>query len=228
MMLSCRCQSALLVRICAVLLLVLASSVPATAQPGGPTTGSTFDIETLLEEDRGIVSIFGTTGGEVLPVERSVDPAQYRVGPNDKLLISSSGLGVRIPAIVGYDNILVLPRGLAPIDVTGLTLSDVGRRIDSIFKVRGGQWGDIAVALFQPRLIYVSVTGDVVAPGRYVASSADRVSTALDAASRVPETIAKLDQETTDLTKETILGQAAGEGSGSIGSDLLGGNPHRR
>lgn len=202
--------------------------VPALLNAQPPTTGSTFDLETLLKEDREIATIFGPGSGEVMPVSRHVDPEAYRVGPNDRLLISSAGLGVRIPAVVGYDNILVLPRGLAPIDVTGLTLAEVGDRIDSLFSARGGSWGEIAVALFQPRAIYVTVSGAVVAPGLYAATSADRVSTAIAAASRVPKEIAALDEETTDLTKETTLGRASDQGTGTIGADLLGGNAHRR
>lgn len=209
-----------LLRSIPVILLVVLATLPAAAQGGG-TPGGSRTSESVLGSDEK-ESPFGETT-EASPIERSVEPTTYRVGPSDRLLISATGRPVPIPAVVGYDNVLILPRGIPPVNVTNMTLAQLSTHLDSVFRERSPGWGTITISLLQPRAIFIEVKGDVLAPGRYITTSADRVSTAIDMANRIPEALATVDDEFISLTKRSVLGARSGHGSRNLGNGTSGG-----
>ncbi len=202
------------------LLLFFLMVLPSFSQGGG-TPGGSRTVESMLGSDDK-ESPYGETT-EAAPIERSVEPSTYRVGPSDRLLISATGRPTPIPVVVGYDNVLILPRGIPPVNVTDMTLAQLATQLDSIFRARSPGWGEISVSLLQPRAIFVEVMGAVLAPGRYVTTSADRVSTAIDMANRLPEELASADDELINLSKLSVLGEKSGHGSRNLGNGTSGG-----
>ncbi|MBC8144618.1 MAG: SLBB domain-containing protein, partial [bacterium] len=123
------------------------------------------------------------------PVERSIDPSLYILGPNDQLIVTIPALeeissGGEFPVVVSADNIIALPRGVA-IDTRGMSLSEFRKAASNAFERRGGSAQIASIVLVRPRSIYVTVAGDVRNPGRQVLTAADRVSTAIDVASEI-------------------------------------------
>ena len=211
-----------------ILLLIGVGTLGAQQGGGGsPGPGSGTDLDEVFGGEEGSSTFSSGSEQQTRPIERSVDAASYRVGPLDKLLISASGLSSSLPAVIGYDNRLVLPRGLTPVDVTGLTLLTLQQKLDSIFSARSGGYGDISLSLVEPRTIYIRVSGDVLAPGRYILTAADRISTAIDLANRIPEELAQLDDQFTDLTKKSIIGERSGYGARNLGAGVSGGKHAR-
>lgn len=206
-------------------LILLLSGTPSTAQPDTPPTAGGNTLDDLLGGEN--APSFPTTGSQEMPVERSVDPNSYRVGPNDQLMISSTGNAFSIPVVVGYDNTIVLPRGIAPLNVEGMTLTQLRHSLDSVFRARSAGYGTISVSLVKPRVIYVTVTGNVIAPGRYVVTSADRATTAIALANQIPEELASSDEQFMDLTKKSLLGNRSQFGSRNLGATATGSSATR-
>ncbi len=197
--------------------LAIAAGHSGFAQPGdSPTAGG--DLEKILGGKEASKQFSSNTEGEQIPIERRVNAAFYYVGPNDQILVSASGLTEPIPVVVGLDNTLVIPR-FQPIDVDGLTLAGLEKRVDSIFKSRSGMYGNVRLSLLASRSVYVNVSGNVIAPGRYILSSADRVTTAIDLANKVPEELATVDDQFLELSKQSVLGNKSQYGSRNLGSE---------
>ncbi len=162
---------------------MLASAV-ATAQPTpSASKGGGDDLVLKKTEGQGRSSQFGA---ELPPVERSVDPAQYRLGPNDQLLLALPMIEAgEYPLVVSADNNVLLPRGFPLVNVRGMTLERLRAVVDSLYRARSSSYRNVTVSLVRPRSIYVSVTGDVLFPDRYVLTASDRATTAIDIANRV-------------------------------------------
>lgn len=211
--------------------MLLGAAGVAVAQPGGtgststtPTTGG--DLQKILIGQSAASQFPSIDDQQGMPVERRVNPDVYRVGPSDQLVISASGLNDPIPVVIGMDNFLILPR-FRPIDVNGLTLTDLERLLDSTYKARSSTYGDIHISLLKPRLIYVTVAGNVIAPGRYIVTSADRATTAIDLAGKIPEELARVDEQFLELSKRSVLGSKSQYGSRNLGVESNGKIPIR-
>lgn len=162
---------------------LLASAV-AIAQPTPSVSkGSGDDLVLKKTEGQGRSSQFGA---ELPPVERSIDPAQYRLGPNDQLLLALPMIEAgEYPIVVSADNNVLLPRGFPLVNVRGMTLERLRVVVDSLYRARSASYRNVTISLVRPRSIYVSVTGDVLFPDRYVLTASDRATTAIDIANRV-------------------------------------------
>ena len=167
-------------------MLALALPLRLGAQPtaGAKTTEDDL-FKTPPQSAR--TSDFGKT---LPPVERPINPATYRLGPNDQLLLSLPIVEPgEFPLTVAMDNTLLLPRGFALLNVEGMTLEGLRRTVDSLFRARSSTYRNLGLSLIKPRMVYVAVSGDVLIPGRYVLSAADRVTTAIYAANTISETL---------------------------------------
>ena len=173
-------------RLAFVLIAMFALPALLRAQPddGGITPRSGEDVFETLKLDKGTAA----SSLPVVPIERAIDPAWYRLGPNDMLTISlqtGAGEGV-IPVTVSVDNTVLIPRGPV-VDVKGMTLIQLRRKVEEYYRSRRGSYQNIGVTLTRPRPIYVTVEGDVLTPDRYALTAADRVTTAIDAANQLRE-----------------------------------------
>jgi protein involved in polysaccharide export with SLBB domain len=173
-----------LVRLAFVLILVLVRPALLSAQleDGGIVPKSGEDIFQTMKLDKSPAA----SNLPVVPIERAIDPAWYRLGPNDLLTISlQTGAGEgAIPVTVSVDNTVLIPRGPV-LDVKGMTLLQLRRKVEEYYRSRRGSYQNIGVSLTRPRPIYVTVEGDVLTPDRYALTAADRVTTAIDAANQL-------------------------------------------
>lgn len=201
-----------------------AAAQPGTGGTSTPTSGG--DLQKLLGGQTAAEQFTASRDQQGLPLERRINPDVYRVGPNDQLVISASGLSDPIPVVIGLDNFLIVPR-FRPVNVEGLTLSQLERILDSIYSARSSMYGDIHLSLLKPRTIYVTVAGNVIAPGRYIVSSADRATTAIDLASKIPEELATVDDQFLELSKRSVLGSKSQYGSRNLGVESNGKIPIR-
>ncbi|MDM7925138.1 MAG: SLBB domain-containing protein [bacterium] len=126
-----------------------------------------MDKETLLEEMR-----------KATPLDGSVDPEIYRLGPNDLLSINIWG---RIPfeykLAVTPEGTLVVPN-VGILDVGGKTLNEAKRLISEQMGKTFIQ-GEITATLLKARIFLVHVGGVVDNPGTYYASASQRVDHAI-------------------------------------------------
>jgi len=113
-----------------------------------------------------------------------VDPQFYEVGPGDVLWLSAEGGlpmqlsdsmsqgGLELP--ITPDGYVVVPL-VGALDVEGLTLAEVVDIVERSFEARFRSSAPM-VGLSRMRTFRVSVTGNVVQPGLYPSTAADRVS----------------------------------------------------
>ncbi len=157
---------------------------PRTAQAqfdsplGDAVTPATSGPETNPLQDQ--LTRFQGAGG-VIPLEGTVDAAQYIVGPGDLFEISVGGpQPLMAPTAVSADGYLILPEAGA-VQVGGHSLREARSRAkaalqESFRNVR------VEIALAQPRQFYVHVSGAVPFPGRYLATPVGRVAGVLSLA----------------------------------------------
>jgi protein involved in polysaccharide export with SLBB domain len=170
----------------ALVALFVAGDLMAQSTPRAPRT-STSILGGSSASRRPTSSTFGA---ELPPIEKAVDPELYLLGPNDQLVVTipaleDLSLGGEFPVVVSADYVVGLPRGVT-INARGMTLAQFRRAVTSAFERRGGALDVSSVVLMRPRSIYVTVRGDVLNPGRFILTAADRVSTAIDMASEIP------------------------------------------
>mgnify|MGYP006277192107 CR=1 FL=1 len=122
-----------------------------------------------------------------------VDPEEYEVGPGDVLWIAARGglpsqfsdsasrSGLRMP--VTPDGYVVVPL-LGAFDTDGMTLAEIAWEIEREFRARFRD-SDPLVGLAMMRTFRISVTGNVVRPGLYNATAANRVQDLVEVAGGV-------------------------------------------
>lgn len=114
--------------------------------------------------------------GEQVPVDDVVNPDVYVVGPGDVIAYMTSGLDFSEKlTVISPENSVLLER-LGIISAEGLTLTQLRDTIRATLKQRSPEM-DIFLALRRPRLVYVSVKGNVPFPGTYAVPASMRVST---------------------------------------------------
>jgi protein involved in polysaccharide export with SLBB domain len=124
---------------------------------------------------------------QMTELEKAIDPADYVLGPYDRIQISIFGTESK-----SYD-LVVLPEGdvflpgIGTIEADGVTLEDFRRRAAS--KLRE-YFHDIEIHchLLVPRTFKVFVTGEVEEPGAVSVFAVDRVSDAIRKAGDITET----------------------------------------
>lgn len=163
-----------------VLLLLPALLVAQPTLPGG-RSGTEQSVSKTLEQKTPNSDAIK----DIAPLEAPVNPKTYRVGPNDQLLLSIPAMELQYSLTIGPDNSLVLPRDFPMLHVGGMTLEELRDTLQYIYQRRSSVNKNVAIALVRPRPIRVRVTGDVLLPGTYVLTGADRVTTAIDAANTI-------------------------------------------
>ena len=112
------------------------------------------------------------------PLEGSVDPDEYVVGPNDVFEVSLFLDGpALVPLSVSAEGNLQIP-GARSINVAGLTLRKAHTAIQEVL-AEAYENTPVEVSLMQPRQFYVHVTGAVPEPGRYHVYPVSRVEDVL-------------------------------------------------
>jgi polysaccharide export outer membrane protein len=114
-------------------------------------------------------------------LERSIDPETYVLGPGDMLQIDLWGeMPTSFQTIVTPEGTLLLPT-VGAIEAAGVPLSRVKERVKERV-LRHYRNVEVTTTLMKLRNLRISVTGAVIDPGVYVATSTARVSQLIEMA----------------------------------------------
>jgi polysaccharide export outer membrane protein len=129
-----------------------------------------------------------------IPLESSVDPTQYYVGPSDVLFVAvGPPPAPTFTLTVTPEGTLIIPT-VGEVRVVDLQLQEAKSRI--IEKIRAFYKAPEAfVTLLRPRPIVVMVTGNVLNPGLYTLSSIDRAHRAIEEANKIGRLQTRFDLE---------------------------------
>jgi len=161
-------------RLAVVMMCAVAFATICSAQ-----SGSGLDLEKMQAAQKSSVSQL--LSSEQIPVDNVIDPRIYHVGPGDVIVYQmvSMDFGEKL-ASVTPENVLFLDR-YGMINVQGLTLAQVRDSIKALVQKRV-PGVECFVALRRPRLVYVTIRGNVPYPGTYAVPASMRVSTLLNVA----------------------------------------------
>jgi polysaccharide biosynthesis/export protein len=114
-------------------------------------------------------------------LESTIDPRKYFVGPSDVIAVNVwASPPISFTLTVTPEGTLIVPT-VGEVPVSGYTLAEVKERV--IKAVRGRYLrADATVTLVVPRPIVVHVVGNVLNPGLFTLSAADRTGKALERA----------------------------------------------
>jgi protein involved in polysaccharide export with SLBB domain len=142
-----------------------------------------------------------------VPMESTIDPEQYVVGPSDVINVGIWGpLSASLPLssaplVVTPEGTLIVPT-VGEIRVAGLSLADVKAKVSREVKKKYLQ-GDITVTLLSPRTFLVNVSGAGLNQDTYVASAVERVDKLVTEAIRMHT----MSSATISQTKPAASGQ---------------------
>ena len=154
---------------------VLLASAPYTTF--AQQTGSVLDLDRMSSMRQN--SMIGQMlTGEQIPTDDVVIPSVYTVGPGDILAYQTTGIDFSEKmALVSPENTILLERfGLVHVD--GMTLQALRDTLQARMKRRAPDV-DVFLTLRKPRLVYVTLKGNVQFPGTYAVPASMRVSTFL-------------------------------------------------
>lgn len=161
---------------------ILIVLVCAATQLLAQSSSSTLDLEQLgtLKQQSSNANLLT---GEQVAVFGVVDPDVYVVGPGDVISYQTSGLDFsEKTTVVTPENTLLLERfGMLKVD--GLTLSQVRDSIGSLVKKRASTM-EVFVTLRRPRLVYVTLKGDVQFSGTYSVPASMKIGSIVALASQ--------------------------------------------
>ena len=163
------------------LFLFLYISCTAFAQSGGM---SPLDAESLMQEQMMNSMMDDKLQSESYAVGNIVEPEHYYVGPGDVLSIQNLANSTKQELIViTPENSVYIPR-IATISVKGMTLAEVRDSIIAKIQERIPH-ASAFVSLYKPRMVLVTLKGDVLMPDTYTFPASYKVSTVIKAASKV-------------------------------------------
>lgn len=142
-----------------------------------------------------------------VPMESTVDPEQYVVGPSDVINVglwgpASASLPLSsAPLVVTPEGTLIVPT-VGEIRVAGLSLADAKGRVSREVKKKY-LLDDVTVTLLSPRTFLVKVSGAGLNQDTYVASAVERVDKLVTEAIRMHT----LTSATTSQAKPAAMGQ---------------------
>lgn len=158
------------------LLSVIAFVMTASAA-FGQATGSVLDLD-RASGLRQNTTLGALLSADPVPTDDVVDPTLYYVGPGDLITYQTTGLDFSEKfVLVSPENTILLER-FGMIAVGGRTLEQVRTLMMETIKKRAPNV-DVYVSLRKPRLIYVTLKGNVPFPGTYAVPASMRVSTLL-------------------------------------------------
>jgi protein involved in polysaccharide export with SLBB domain len=162
---------------------------------------STSDLEGLRQK-----MTLGTQQFPTVPMESTVDPEQYVVGPSDVINVALWGpLSASLPLtsaplVVTPEGTLIVPT-VGEIRVAGLSLADVKERVSREVKKKYLD-NDVTVTLLSPRTFLVNVSGAGLNQDTYVASAVERVDKLVTEAIRMHTLSSAAASQTIPAAKE--------------------------
>ena len=163
-------------------LLLIVVSLSACIDPSKAQLPDRREAQTVLDQMLG-----RTTPSGIIPtpaLEGPIDPAKYSVGPSDMLTVSVWGpVSFSVTLTVTPDGNLIVPT-VGVLNVAGRTLDEVKRSVRQSVSSKYTV-GEITTTLIRARSFLVNVTGNILNPGQFEMTPADRVEKAIVDASRV-------------------------------------------
>lgn len=116
------------------------------------------------------------------PLEVTVDPSTYKLGPYDLLSVESRGsVSIRLRGIsVNAQGDIILPT-IGKISIRGLTIVKAEQKIESAYQEKY-QDINVEISLDSPRPQIIHFTGDIPNPGKYIVPYGTRVNSLLERA----------------------------------------------
>ena len=109
-----------------------------------------------------------------IPMEGSVDPTQYIVGPYDMFTLTFWGVPpLEYMILVTPEGTLLIPT-VGEIHVADVTLAVAKKRVAGAVEKKYKP-GSVSMTLVRPRSLIVTLRGAVTRPGQYIASAVERV-----------------------------------------------------
>ena len=109
-----------------------------------------------------------------IPMEGSVDPTQYIVGPYDMFTLTFWGVPpLEYMILVTPEGTLLIPT-VGEIHVADVTLAVAKKRVAEAVEKKYKP-GSVSMTLVRPRSLIVTLRGAVTRPGQYIASAVERV-----------------------------------------------------
>jgi protein involved in polysaccharide export with SLBB domain len=146
-----------------------------------------------------------------VPMESTIDPEQYFVGPSDIINVglwgplSASLPLTSAPLVVTPEGTLIVPT-VGEIKVAGLSLADVKERVSREVKKKYLD-DDVTVTLLSPRSFLVKVSGAGLNQDTYVASAVERVDKLVTEAIRMHTISSTAASQTMPTSKEQGIEQ---------------------
>jgi protein involved in polysaccharide export with SLBB domain len=139
---------------------------------------SSFPYEDLIKKTQ-----LQKAAAAAIPLEGTIDPDQYILGPGDEMTIGIWGaISVSYPLTVTPEGTLIIPT-VGEVKVSQKSLTEAKKQIRDRTKSKYLNT-DVSVTLTAPRTFLVHVTGVVGNQGTYQVSSVDRVDKAILLASQ--------------------------------------------
>jgi protein involved in polysaccharide export with SLBB domain len=173
---------------------LLGTTIIAQAKKEIPSSG--------VEELTGKLTL-GAQQFPTVPMESTINPQQYVVGPSDIIYVGIWGpLSASLPfssapLVVTPEGTLIVPT-VGEIRVAGLSLAEVKEKVSREVKKKYLQ-SEVTVTLLSPRTFLVNVSGAGLNQDTYVASAVERVDKLVTEASRIHA----ISSATTAQTKAT-------------------------
>lgn len=159
------------------ILFVLGTHTLSAQNTNAPSIGNEFEQLLGKEKSRSTQTNIPSQIDQTI-YERAVNPETYICGPGDMLALTTT-MPVKVQYFIpiSADGSLIIPE-FGGIPLMGKTIKEAEVEI---FSFLGKKYPLVkgSVALFKPRAIYVSITGEVESPGVYTLHAATPVSIAL-------------------------------------------------
>lgn len=142
-------------------------------------SGSSIDLEKLQGSQKSSMSQL--LSADQVPVDNVIDATIYRVGPGDVIAyqLLSIDFSEKLVSVTPENSIILERYGM--INVQGMSLARVRDTITAVVRKRV-PGVECYVTLKRPRLVYVSLRGNVPYPGTYAVPASMRISTLLNVA----------------------------------------------
>ncbi len=115
---------------------------------------------------------------EQFPSANIINAEYYKLGPGDVLILQVLPAFMNEEVLtVTPENSVIIPR-IGTIDVKGKTLKELKDTINQIF-INHNPQNKVYLSLYQPRLVFVTIRGNVSYPGNYYLPASYTVSTAI-------------------------------------------------
>jgi polysaccharide biosynthesis/export protein len=142
----------------------------------------------LLESKTDVKGLMQAPITNVPALEGPVDPEKYYVGPSDILSVNIwTSPPLNFSLTVTPEGTLIVPT-VGEVRITDLTLSEAKKKVVTEINKKY-LTGNPSVTLLCPRQIFVTVTGAVRYPGKYLLYATDRVDNAIALANKKPKDV---------------------------------------